>query len=123
MKLDKQALVQSYGLRPERARDFKEAAAPVETRVQKKKIFFIGMWSPRKGAKDWAAIIREVRLRVPSAKFLFLGTMIANERVWRDLEVTRDDSIEIVPQFDRARLPQLVSDCTVAAFPGYGEGL
>jgi glycosyltransferase involved in cell wall biosynthesis len=48
--------------------------------------------------------------------------MIANESVWRDLEMTPDDSIEIVPQFDPDQLPQLVSDCTVAAFPSYVEG-
>src|SRR5438046_10044411 len=48
--------------------------------------------------------------------------MIANESVWRDLEMMRDDSIEIVPRFDPDQLPQLVSDCTVAAFPSYVEG-
>jgi glycosyltransferase involved in cell wall biosynthesis len=122
MKLDRPAIVQPYGLRPERARALKEAAARAETRAENKKIVFIGMWSPRKGARDWGAIIREVQARVPAAKFLFLGTMIANESVWRDLEMTPDDSIEIVPQFDPDQLPQLVSDCTVAAFPSYVEG-
>ena len=122
MKLDKPAIVQPYGLRPERARALSEAAAPAETRAQKKKIVFIGMWSPRKGAKDWAAIIREVRARVPATRFLFLGTMVANESVWRDLKMAPDDSIELVPQFDPDQLPQLVSDCTVAAFPSYVEG-
>jgi glycosyltransferase involved in cell wall biosynthesis len=122
LKLDKQAIVQPYGLRPERARALSEAAAPAETRAQKKKIVFVGMWSPRKGAKDWGAIIREVRARVPGATFLFLGTMIANESVWRDLGMASDDSIEIVPQFDPDQLPQLVSDCTVGAFPSYVEG-
>ncbi|HZE57567.1 MAG TPA: glycosyltransferase family 4 protein [Chthoniobacterales bacterium] len=122
MKLDTPAIVQPYGLRPERARALSEAAAPAETRAQKKKIVFIGMWSPRKGARDWGAIIRGVRARVPAAKFLFLGTMIANESVWRDLEMMPDDSIEIVPQFDPDQLPQFVSDCTVGAFPSYVEG-
>ena len=122
MMLDKPAIVQPYGLRPERSRALSEAAAPAETRAQKKKIVFIGMWSPRKGAKDWGAIIREVRARVPRARFLFLGTMITNESVWRDLEMTPDHSIQIVPQFDPDQLPQLVSDCTIAAFPSYVEG-
>ncbi|HSV64105.1 MAG TPA: glycosyltransferase family 4 protein [Chthoniobacterales bacterium] len=122
MKLDKRTIVQPYGLRPERVRALREAAAPLETRARQKKIVFIGMWSPRKGAKDWAAIIRTVRAQVPAAKFLFLGTMIANENVWRDLGLTPEDSIEIVPQFDPAHLPQLVADCTVGAFPSYVEG-
>ena len=122
MKLDKPTMVQPYGLRPERARALSAAAASAETRAKKKKIAFIGMWSPRKGAKDWGTIIREVRARVPTARFLFLGTMIADQSVWRDLEMRPDDSIEIVPQFDPDQLPQLISDCTVAAFPSYVEG-
>jgi glycosyltransferase involved in cell wall biosynthesis len=122
MKSDKPAIVQPYGLRPEQSRALSEAAASVQTRAQKKKIVFIGMWSPRKGAKDWGAIIREVLERVPAAKFLFLGTMIANESVWRDLDMPPDESIEIVPQFDPDHLPQLVSDCMVGAFPSYVEG-
>jgi len=122
MKLDKPAMVQPYGLRPERARALREAVAPLETRARQKKIVFIGMWSPRKGAKDWAAIIQTVRGQVPTAKFVFLGTMIANESVWRDLGITPEDSIEIVPQFDPVQLPRLLSDCTVGAFPSYVEG-
>src|SRR5436853_2192871 len=53
---------------------------------------------------------------------LCVGTMIANARVWHDLEMAPDDSVEIVPQFDPDQLPQLVSDCTVGAFPSYVEG-
>jgi len=122
MQLDKPAIVQPYGLRPELARALAEAAAPAETRVREKKIVFLGMWSPRKGAKDWGAIVREVRARVPAAKFLFLGTMIADETVWRDLGLAADNSIEIVPQFDPHELPRLLSECTVGAFPSYVEG-
>ena len=122
MKLDKSAVVQHYGLRPELAQALAEAAAPPETRVRGKKIVFVGMWSPRKGGRDWGAIVREVRARVPAAKFLFLGTMIANERVWQDLSMSADGSIEIVPQFDPHELPRLLSDCTVGAFPSYVEG-
>jgi glycosyltransferase involved in cell wall biosynthesis len=122
MKLNNPAIVQPYGLRPELARALAEAAAPVETRVREKKIVFLGMWSPRKGAKDWGSILREVRARVPATKFLFLGTMIANEKVWQDLGMTADDSIEIVPQFDPHQLPRFLSDCTVGAFPSYVEG-
>ena len=122
MQLDQAAIVEPYGLRPERARALAEAAQPAEVRAGKQKIVFTGMWSPRKGARDWGAIIREVRARVPVAKFLFLGTMIADGSVWRDLEMTRDDDVEIVPQFDPDQLPTLLADCTLAAFPSYVEG-
>ena len=122
MKLDKPVVVQPYGLRPEPARALAEAAASPETRLREKKIVFLGMWSPRKGAKDWSAIVRGIRARVSGAKFLFLGTMIANEKVWQDLGTTRDDSIEVVPQFDPHELPHFLSNCTAAAFPSYVEG-
>lgn len=119
---EKPAIVQPYGLRPERGHALFDAAARVETRRQKKKIVFIGMWSPRKGAKDWGRIVRIVRQRTPDASFLFLGTMIASEKVWKDLEMEPADFIEIVPQFDPDQLPRLLSDCTVGAFPSYVEG-
>ena len=48
--------------------------------------------------------------------------MIANARVWKDLEMEPADFIEVVPQFDPDQLPQFLSDCTVAAFPSYVEG-
>jgi len=118
----KPAIVQPYGLRPERARALASAAAPAETRWDKKKIVFIGMWSVRKGAKDWPRIIQQVCARIPDVSFLFLGTMIANENVWRDLELEPSEFIEIVPQFDPDDLPRLLSDCTAGAFPSYVEG-
>src|SRR5207237_5357929 len=55
-------------------------------------------------------------------RFLFLGTMIANEKVWNDLELEPADFIEVVPQFDPDDLPRLLSDGTVGAFPSYVEG-
>lgn len=118
----KPAIVEPYGLRPERRHALFDAAAPAETRRQKKKIVFVGMWSPRKGAKDWGAIVRNVRKRIPDASFLFLGTMIANETVWKDLEMEPADFVEIVPQFDPDQLPRLLSDCTAGAFPSFVEG-
>src|SRR5438477_12976919 len=87
MKSEKPAIVQPYGLARERAQTLTELAAPLEARAQKKKVVFIGMWSQRKGARDWSGIISEVRAQVPAAEFLFLGTMIANESVWKDLEM------------------------------------
>ncbi len=116
------AVVQPYGLQPARRQELFEAAAPAEARWEKKKIVFIGMWSVRKGAKDFGEIIRQIRGRVPGACFLFLGTMIANENVWKDLDLNPADFVEIVPQFDPNQLPRLLSDCTVGAFPSYVEG-
>lgn len=118
----KPAIVQPYGLRPESADALSGQAAQPEARWSHPKVGFVGMWSVRKGARDWAQIIRQVRARVPAVRFLFLGTMIANDKVWNDLELAPVDFIEIVPQFDPAQLPRLLADCTVGAFPSYVEG-
>lgn len=118
----KPAIVQPYGVRPERRDALAAAAAPARQRWEKKKIVFLGMWSRRKGSLDWPLIVTEVRARVPQARFLFLGTMIANEKVWTDLGIESADFVEIVPQFDPDQLPGILADCAVGAFPSYVEG-
>jgi glycosyltransferase involved in cell wall biosynthesis len=122
MKLPKPAVVQPYGLTPVRRQALLEAAAPAEMRWRKRKIVFIGMWSVRKGSKDWGPIVRQIRARVPDACFLFLGTMIETKNVWNDLEFGPADFIEVVPQFSPDELPHLLSDCALGAFPSYIEG-
>jgi len=115
-------IFQPYGLGSERAEALRRESASAEQRLHKNKIVFIGMWSPRKGSKEWGRIIRQVRSRVPNACFLFLGTMIQNEAVWRDLESEPVDFVEILPQFNPDELPQLLADCTLGVFPSYIEG-
>jgi glycosyltransferase involved in cell wall biosynthesis len=122
MKSTKAIVVLPYGLAPARRQALRAAAAPAEIRWRKKKISFIGMWSPRKGGKDWREIIQRIRARVPDASFLFLGTMTANDNVMSDLDPTLAGLVEIVPQFEPDQLPQLLSDCAVGAFPSYVEG-
>ena len=122
MKSSKPAVVLPYGLAPVRRQALRDAAAPAEVRWQRKKICFIGMWSPRKGGKDWREIIQRVRARVPDASFVFLGTMTANDNVLADLDPAMADFVEIVPQFEPDELPQLLSDSAVGAFPSYVEG-
>ena len=122
MRSAKPAMLQPYGITPVRGQALLAAAAPAETRWQRKKVVFLGMWSPRKGAKDWGQIIRQIRARIPAACFLFLGTMIDTKHVWNDLGFGPTDFVEVVPQFDPSELPQFLSDCAVGAFPSYVEG-
>lgn len=122
MRCVKPVIVQPYGLTPLRRQALLDSAAPTDTRWRKKKIVFTGMWSPRKGAKDWAQIIRQVRDKVPGASFLFLGTMIDTKNVWNDLGFGPTDFVEVVPQFEPDELPQHLSDCAAGAFPSYVEG-
>jgi glycosyltransferase involved in cell wall biosynthesis len=122
MRSAKPAMVQPYGLAPARQQELLNAAAPAEARWRKKRIVFLGMWSPRKGAREWGRIIRQIRARVPDACFLFLGTMIETKQVWDDLGFGPVDFVEVVPQFDPDELPRFLSDCAVGAFPSYVEG-
>ena len=122
MGLTTPALVQPYGLAPTRQQALFGAAASAEVRQRKKKVVFIGMWSARKGAKDWGPIIRQIRARVTGACFLFLGTMIDTTKIWDDLEFGPADFVQVIPQFSPDELPQLLSDCSVGAFPSYVEG-
>ncbi|PYL04252.1 MAG: hypothetical protein DME32_02225 [Verrucomicrobia bacterium] len=116
----KPAIIQPYGLSQKWL--LNEAAASPEARLAQQKISFIGMWSLRKGARDWGEIIRHVRASVPNARFKFLGTMTGNERVMRDLDVSPCDWIEIVPEYQPDELSKLLSDAAVGAFPSYTEG-
>jgi glycosyltransferase involved in cell wall biosynthesis len=118
----KPAIVQPYGLTEQGRQKLVETAPSPETRLAQHKISFIGMWSTRKGAKDWGDIIRRIRATVPAAQFKFLGTLTENERVLRDLDVPACDWIEIVAEFHPDELPKLLSDSTVGALPTYAEG-
>ena len=122
MQLDTPTVVQPYGLAPARHRDLSSVANSVESRWRAKKVCFLGMWSARKGAKDWGQIIQRIRARVPAARFLFLGTMVEDRLVLDDLNLGVPDFLELVPQFAHEDLPRLLADCTVGAFPSYVEG-
>lgn len=111
-----------YGLAPERARELAATALNPAERLAQKRVCFIGMWSPRKGGHDWAAIINRVRARFPEASFRFLGTMVEAETVHRALGAEAARAVEVVPTYEPAELPSLLRDCTVGAFPSYVEG-
>jgi glycosyltransferase involved in cell wall biosynthesis len=122
MQLAKPAVVQPYGLAPARHEALGSVANSVESRWRAKRVCFLGMWGPRKGAKDWGQIIQRVRARVPDARFLFLGTMVENHVVLEDLKLGTPDYLELVPWFEPDELPGLLTDCTMGAFPSYVEG-
>lgn len=115
-------VVQPYGLTNQQRGEFAETAQNAAARLAAKRVCFIGMWSARKGSRDWPLIVRELRARIPDVRFRFLGTLVESARVLRDLGLERDEKIELVSDFDAARLPELLKDCTVGAFPSYIEG-
>ena len=118
----KSAIVQPYGLTVEHRRALLEAAAPPNVRLAEKKVSFIGMWSIRKGAKDWGEVIQRVRAAVPETRFVFLGTLTDDRNVFRDLGLPGGDFIQLVQEYHPDELPKLLSDSTVGAFPSYAEG-
>lgn len=119
---DKPAIVQPYGLRPAEADALANAAASADERMQAKRICFVGMWSARKGARDWGEIVRRIRAEIPDARFRFLGVMTERANVLRDLDLPDKNDLEIVHEFQPEELPELLRDCTVGIFPSYIEG-
>lgn len=122
MGLDKAVVVWPYGLTADQRSAFADAAARTDLRRARKKISFIGMWSPRKGAKDWGGIIRRVRASVPDARFIFLGTLVEDRQLLQDLALPAIDFVTLAAEYRAEQLPALLSDVAVGAFPSYAEG-
>jgi len=122
LHITKPVIVQPYGLTEEQRQAFVEAALPTAERLVNKTVSFVGMWSARKGAHDWPHIIERVRNQVPNARFRFLGTMVEDHIIAKDLTRLDPAAYENNPTYDPADLPQLLSDCALGAFPSYVEG-
>src|SRR2546423_9307774 len=123
LESEKPTIVQPYGLTEQGRQKLIEAATSPKTRLAQRKVSTIGMWSTRKGAKDWGEIIRRVHAIIPEAQFRFLGTLTDNERVLRDLNIPACDWIEIVPEFQPDELPKLLADSTAGDLPTHAEGV
>ena len=118
----KPCFVEPYGLSDEFRESLARAAAPASERLRRKKICFIGMWSLRKGSRDWPKIMAAIRQYHPNVEFVFLGTMFDEAIVHADLT---DDEIKRLicrTKFREEELPALIGDCAVALFPSYIEG-
>jgi len=90
--------------------------------LARKEICFLGMWSVRKGSRDWPEIIRAIVNSVPSAWFAFLGTMTDEQTVLRDLQLSSNELIRCLTSYDPKELPQLIAGSVVGLFPSYIEG-
>jgi glycosyltransferase involved in cell wall biosynthesis len=117
--LGTKSLVLPCGLSDERA----EALATARRRTSAApEVVFIGYWSLRKGSADWPAIIARVRTKLPATRFTLLGTAFTSEHVFRDFDSSSAEGVRVVPSYDSAELPGLLSTGTVGAFPSYIEG-
>jgi len=116
------AVMFPFGLSEERRLAFLTERAPVAERLAGRTVAFIGTWNQRKGARDWPEIAARVRERVPDARFLVLGTGLGAELVLRDFPPELRPAVRVVPFYDSAELPGLLSRAAAGAFPGYLEG-
>ncbi|HYR23414.1 MAG TPA: glycosyltransferase [Chthoniobacterales bacterium] len=117
-----QTIVLPYGLNEGERAALAAAAQPASKRLARKEICFLGMWSVRKGSRDWPEIIRAILNSVPSARFAFLGTMTDEQTVLRDLQLSSNESIRCLTSYDPKELPQLIAGSVVGLFPSYIEG-
>ena len=115
-------IVLSYGLNDVERAALGAAAKSSRERLARKEICFLGMWSVRKGSRDWPEIVRAILSVVPDARFAFLGTMTGEETVLRDLELTSPNTIRSVFSYEPQELPNLIAGCAVGLFPSYIEG-
>jgi len=122
MGLAEKCVVLPLGLSREQRDEFAGAARPAAERLSNKRVVFIGSWSPRKGSQDWGEILTRVKTRVPEVRFSFLGTGFDDKTVLRDLGLSAQDWVEIIPRYDNKDLPRLLSEATAGGFPSYIEG-
>ena len=111
-----------FGLSQSRQEKLTRSLQLKKTQFLPEQIVCIGTWCPRKGAKDWREIIQRVRQSYPQTQFLFLGTKVGEEKIREALQLSREEGIEIVPNYEAEQLPQLLQNGTIGAFPSYLEG-
>jgi glycosyltransferase involved in cell wall biosynthesis len=119
---DKQVVVQPNGLSDAERAAFAAAMQLPGVRLEQKQICFIGMWSLRKGSRDWSEIIRRIRGSIPNAQFTFLGTMVDEANVLADLCLSRADGVRCITTYYPEELPVLLGPCAIGLFPSYVEG-
>jgi glycosyltransferase involved in cell wall biosynthesis len=116
------AIVLPYGLNETERAALAAAARSASERLAQKEICFLGMWSVRKGSRDWPEIVRGILNSVSSARFAFLGTMTDEQTVLHDLRLSSNESIRCLTSYHPKELPQLIGGCVVGLFPSYIEG-
>ena len=119
---NKPAIVEANGLTNKESTAFAAAIESPEKRLRGQEICFVGMWSLRKGSRDWPELVSRIRKTVSDARFNFFGTMTNNQTVCNDLKLASTNGIRILSTFDREQLPSLLSPCAIGLFPSYIEG-
>jgi glycosyltransferase involved in cell wall biosynthesis len=111
-----------FGLSQSRQEKLNQIISLQRNNFLNEQIVFIGTWCSRKGSKDWREIIQRVRQFFPQIQFLFLGTKVGKDKIQQELQLDRENAIEIIPNYEAEMLPQLLKNATIGAFPSYLEG-
>ncbi|MEY2556228.1 MAG: hypothetical protein QOF93_1372 [Verrucomicrobiota bacterium] len=115
-------IVVPYGLNETERAALAGAGRSASERLARKEICFVGMWSVRKGSRDWPHIVRAILNFIPDARFTFLGTMTDEQTVLNDLRLSSNESIRCLTSYDPKELPHLIAGSVVGLFPSYIEG-
>jgi len=115
-------VVLPYGIDAARRKLFD---AVKETPPPDPKVVFVGTFDLRKGCVDFPKIVEGILEAVPMATFRLLGTAglyQTEKEVRRFFPANRQAKLEIIPRYNTADMPRLLSDCSVGIFPSYLEG-
>ena len=89
-------------------------------RAADRHVAVIGTWDLRKGRLDWPHILLGVRRRVPDANVPFLGAGVARDDVLAELGYPA--GVEVLPSYDPATLPKLLTTTKAGGLASYVEG-
>jgi glycosyltransferase involved in cell wall biosynthesis len=118
----RKAVLLPNGLSEERFHALASAARSPDARLREQHVVFVGHLNVRKGMEDFPALVRQVRDRVPAARFSLLGTGMGAERVLRLFAEEDRPHIRVVEWFASEGLPELLADATAGVLPSYIEG-
>jgi glycosyltransferase involved in cell wall biosynthesis len=88
-------------------------------------IGFVGTFDYRKGALDFPRLVARVLRDVPQARFRLLGTrghLRDAAQVLHCFPRAHRAHLDVVPAFESAALPRLLSGVSLGVFPSYLEG-
>jgi glycosyltransferase involved in cell wall biosynthesis len=85
-------------------------------------IAWVGSYIDRKGIQYGIPALKQLMQQHPRLRVSFLGTGCAPERVLSDFPTNVHDRIRIIPQFNKAKLPQLLENCQILLLPSLSEG-
>ncbi len=122
LELGRKAVVLPNGLSEECFAALAAEARSPRARLREQHVVFVGHLSERKGLEDFPALVREVRERIPGARFSLLGTGLPADRVHRLFAEQDRPDIRAVERFAPEGLPGLLADATAGVLPSYIEG-